>query len=130
MERLIALIGPIQQLRKEQREVADSALRAVSIAINETYLYYRSLEKGRARSDDTEAQLSRYWAAAAIPLRHIDAELAEVCEYKSEYWVSPETWEPSQIKELGIELEAVRDRYRQRIAPNKALQPTRLKPRG
>jgi hypothetical protein len=92
IEKLIALLGPIATLSKEKRELKDNALRSVSTALRETQLYYRDLGKGKERSMDIEAQLAKYWSAAAIPLRHIDEELAMACEHKAEYWVNPEQW--------------------------------------
>ena len=115
VEQLLALLGPLTTLRQEKRELADNALRSISHALNETYLYYRSIELGGVRNRDTEAQLSRYWAAAAIPLRHIDLKLAEICEYKAEYWVNPDTWDNAKVKELGIGLDDVRKQYRAKL---------------
>ena len=116
VERLLSLLGPIATLKREQRELADNALRSISHALNETYLYYRSVELKQGRNIDAEAQLSRYWAAAAIPLRHIDRQLAEICEYKAEYWVNPDTWDGDKVKQLGIGLDDVRKQYRARLA--------------
>jgi hypothetical protein len=115
VERLIGLIPAIAALGREKRELKDQALQAISHAINETYLYYRDVEQGGGRNPDVEAQLSRHWAAAAIPIRHIDSELAQICEFKSEYWVNPDNWNKSKIKDLGIGLESVRMRYRSMI---------------
>jgi hypothetical protein len=58
VERLISLIGPIAALSKDRREQVDAALKAVSAALTETYLYYRVLDAGK-RQPDTEAQLAR-----------------------------------------------------------------------
>lgn len=43
IDKLIALLGPIATLSKEKRELKDSALRGISIALQETKLYYRDL---------------------------------------------------------------------------------------
>ncbi|QNN69421.1 hypothetical protein [Thermomonas carbonis] len=117
VERLIGLLGPIAQLQKDKRELADNALRAVSQALNETFLYYRDFEASQAIDPQREAQLVRLWSAAAIPLRHIDAELAGVCEHKAEYWVNPRSWDHQKIEQFGIGLENVRERYRSMLAP-------------
>jgi hypothetical protein len=61
--------------------------------------------------------LVKYWGAAAIPLRHIDANLAIICENKSEFWISPETCPNEEIKALGIKLEDVTKAYRQLAIP-------------
>ena len=117
IEKLISLIGPISTLTKEKRELKDNALRAISIALQETKLYYRDLEAGKERNMDIEAQLVRYWGAAAIPLRHIDEDLAMACDRKSEYWLNPENYTSEQINELGIKLKDVSNAYRNLAMP-------------
>ncbi len=117
IEKLIALLGPIATLSKEKRELKDNALRSVSTALRETQLYYRDLGKGKECSMDIEAQLAKYWSAAAIPLRHIDEELAMACEHKAEYWVNPEQWSDEEIVRLGIKLEDVAQAYRNIAMP-------------
>ena len=117
IEKLIALLGPIATLSKEKRELKDNALRSVSTALRETQLYYRDLGMGKERSMDIEAQLAKYWSAAAIPLRHIDEELAMACEHKAEYWVNPEQWSDEEIVRLGIKLEDVAQAYRNIAMP-------------
>jgi hypothetical protein len=116
LEQFIAVLPIISEYRKQKREEADSALRAISYALNETYIYYRRYPKS-GRNRDTEEQLSRYWSAAAIPLRHIDESLALICENKSEYWLNPENYNDEDIRKYGIGLDSVRRRYRMRLAP-------------
>jgi len=41
--KLTALLGPLRAMSKDNREMRDNALRAVSHALNETCIYYRSL---------------------------------------------------------------------------------------
>jgi hypothetical protein len=116
--KLISLMGPIATLSKEKRELKDNALRAISTALQETKIYYRSLERDGDRNHDTEAQLVKYWGAAAIPLRHIDEELAMVCEQKSEFWIRPDNWSNEEIAEFGIKLQDVYLAYRQLSMPS------------
>jgi len=118
IEKLITLMGPISTLSKEKRELKDNALRAISTALQETKIYYKSLERGSERNTDTEAQLVRYWGAAAIPLRHIDEELAVICEHKAEFWINPEDWSNEKVKSFGIKLEDVTRAYRQLAMPS------------
>ena len=115
VERMIGLLGPIAELQKDRREVADAALRAVSEALAETCLYCDALESGNA-TKETEAKLVRAWAAAAIPMRHIDPEFSQMCEIKSQYWINP-TWPKPEIERVGIDLESVRKRYRALLSP-------------
>jgi len=119
VEKFIALIPAFEKASSLRRDMQDNALRAISHALNETFLYYRDIDDGKPRNLDVEAQLSRYWAVAEIPLRHLDRELAEICEYKSEYWVNPETWKHEDVERLGIGLKKVRDHYRSLLAPKK-----------
>lgn len=117
ISQFIALIEPIQSLSKDKRDLKDNALRAISHALNETYLYYRDIEHGKPQNLDIQKQLSHCWAAAAVPLRNIDENLALICEFKSEYWVNPENWSDEQIHEHGIALDDLRHKYRLLLAP-------------
>lgn len=118
IEKLIGLLGPIATLERDRRDLKDNALRAISTALTETSIYYRDLGRGAERDLDKEAQLARYWSAAAIPLRHIDQELAGICENKAEYWINPEQWSNDQIKQYGIRLQDVKRAYRQMAMPS------------
>jgi hypothetical protein len=115
VERLISLIPSISNLSKDKRELGDNALRAVSHALTETCLYVNRYVKSGKRDQEIEAQLARYWSAAAIPLRHIDPELSDICEYKSEYWLDPSSWDSSKSNGIAIDLDAVRAKYRAKL---------------
>lgn len=128
IDKLIGLLGPIATLSKEKRDLKDNALRAISTALVETKLYYRDQANGKPRNLDVEAQLSKYWAAAAIPLRHIDQELAITCEYKADFWTGPEQWSKEEVKRVGIKLEDVTMAYRKIAMPGFS-QARRMDPR-
>ena len=115
---VVKLLGPVATLSKDRRELKDSSLRAISTALDETYLYYRDLNKNSNRNRDKEAQLVKYWSAAAISIRHFDEELANICDHKAEYWVNPENYSDEQISDLGIELGEVRMAYRKMLSPS------------
>ena len=117
VERLISLLGPIATMTKDKRDLQDNALRSISFALQETKIYYRDLEAGNARNQEVENQLVKYWSAAAIPLRHIDQELAMNCEDKAEYWVNPERFSNEDIKEMRIRLSDLSAAYRKLVAP-------------
>lgn len=117
LDGLSKLLSPIMNLSKDRRELKDSALRAISTALDETYLYYRDLDKGKARNLEREALLAKYWSAAAIPMRHLDNHLAFICDEKSEYWINPEQYDSEKIKQLGIGLQDVRQAYRKLLFP-------------
>lgn len=124
---LFGLVPTLLELPKEQRELRDGALRAILVALDETYLYYRDTGRGRHRDLDREAQLVRYWSAAAIPMRHVDHGLARRCDQKAEYWLNPENYNPEKIKELDIGLESVRNAYRTLLEPRSLVRRPSLK---
>lgn len=111
IERLIAILPAIAKLSKEKRELADNALNAISIALNETSLYLVYIRDAGGSDRSREEQLARYWAAAAVPVRHLDRELAEMCQYKSEIWTNPDNWNLEKIAQYGIDINSVRDKY-------------------
>jgi len=111
VERLVDLIGPIREANKDKRELKDTALRAISDAIHETYLYYRDLDNGKPVDSSREGQLVRLWAAAAIPIRHFDSELASTCQYKAQYWLDPKNWQSKKIAAVNIKLDRIRKAY-------------------
>ncbi|MGB3463136.1 MAG: hypothetical protein WBA33_14335 [Rhodanobacter lindaniclasticus] len=117
IDKLIESSGTILQVRKDHRELADKALNAVSRAINETYIYYRDVEAGDEIDKKRRDHLVHLWSQAAIPLRHIDLELAEICQYKSRYWLEPSNWRNEDVENFGIALEIVRDRYHALLQP-------------
>ena len=120
LEIINALFGAVPNLlslSKDRRELRDNALRAILIALDETYLYYRDIEKGKGRNDEREALLARYWSASAIPMRHVDPKLARRCDQKAEYWLNPDNYNPDTITDLGIGLESVRNAYRTLLHP-------------
>lgn len=117
LDGLSKILGPIATLSKDRRELKDIALRAISNALDETYLYYRDLDNGSPRNPEREALLTKYWSAAAIPMRHFDEYLSNICDQKSEYWTNPSNYDGNDIKELGIGLDNVRQAYRQMLRP-------------
>jgi hypothetical protein len=115
VERLISIIPVIDKVSKDKRDVADSAFQSISKALTETSLYAAKYARTGKRDEATQSELARLWANAAIPLRHIDQELSEICEYKSEYWVDPCHWNPEKMNGLSIDLESVREKYRAKL---------------
>ena len=101
----------IINLPKNKIDIRDKALRSISHALTETCLYIKQYTNLGKRDSETETQLSRYWSAAAIPLRHIDRELSEICEYKNEIWIDPRNWDPAKTKGISIDLDTVREKY-------------------
>ncbi|MBF8177028.1 MAG: hypothetical protein K2Y13_06115 [Burkholderiaceae bacterium] len=128
LEKLINLLGPIATLSKDKRELKDNALSAISIALTETKLYYRDRERGKPRNPKTEAKLAKVWAAAAIPLRHIDEELAMACQHKAEFWIAPENWNAEELSRLGIRLSDVSSAYHRLAMPRYANLASHQKP--
>jgi|SRR5579859_6976475 len=112
------MLGPIATSVQEKSKWKDEALRAISYALDETYLYYRDIEHGRLPNREREAMLVKYWSAAAISLRHFNPTLAEICDVKAEYWVNPDNYTSQDIENLGIGLNSVRQAYRKMLRPD------------
>lgn len=112
INKLFSLLAVFSAKRKEDKQLADDAIRAVSHALNETFLYYQRIDEGQERDREKEESLCKAWSSAAIPLRHIDRELSQICDKKSEYWLDPDSWDMKKIKDSNIGLESVRDKYR------------------
>ena len=74
LDGLTKILGPIATISKERRELKDSALRAISMALDETFIYYRDLKKGVPKNLDRELMLAKYWSAAAIPIRSVSRD--------------------------------------------------------
>lgn len=96
---------------KHQRQLTDAALQSISTALSATSLYYRDLEAGSARDLDIEGKLNVFWGNAAIPMRHVNPDLAIVCAEKAQYWLNPDSWSDREIREVGIALDSVHRRY-------------------
>ena len=111
IERLISLIPIISKFSKDKREIADNALIAISNALSETLLYLAHIRTGGGKDRIREEQLARYWSAAAVPVRHLDSELADLCLYKSDSWTNPDRWDSSRVAQYGIDIESVRKKY-------------------
>jgi hypothetical protein len=118
LDGLIKILGPIATISKDRRELKDSALRAISTALDETFIYYRDLKKGGLKSLDREAMLAKYWSAAAITIRHFDERLAITCDHKAEYWLDSENYNEKEVEEIDISLNSVRDAYRAQLSGN------------
>jgi hypothetical protein len=118
IEGLSNILGPIATSTRERSQMKDEALRSISYALDETFLYYRDVEHGQLPNRDKEAMLVKYWSAAAISLRHFDRRLAEICDLKAEYWVKPDNYNRGDIEELGIGLNNVRQAYRKMLKPD------------
>ena len=110
-ERLISVLPIIGDLQKEKRKAADYALTSISEALSETSIYINKWRKSGRREEEIEEKLVRLWGIAAVSVRHIDRELAEMCFFKSEYWVNPEEWDPSKAKGVAIDLDSVKEKY-------------------
>lgn len=121
IDSLVNILGPIATSSRENEAKKDQALRAVSYALDETYLYYRDLRNGNLQDREREAQLVKLWSAAAIPLRHFDFDLANICDMKSEYWINPDQYTEDQVQEMGIKLDDVRGAYRKLLKPRNSM---------
>jgi len=112
VDKVFEIIPALSELRSTQRELADEAITRISDALTETSIYVTHIGDGGEPDTARQEELARLWARAAIPIRHIDQELSDICENKSRYWINPGDWPPDLVKEKGIGIYQVRDRYR------------------
>ena len=115
IEQLTVLLPLIADTAKDKREVADNALHAIAEALTETSLYISRYTKTNERELETQEELARLWSSAAVPIRHIDKKLANICALKSKYWVDPESWDENETKGIAIDIDTVRDKYRAKL---------------
>ena len=120
-DKLLTVIPIIQRLQQEQKEIADCALREIKNAIVETRLYLHTLENDSPRDIEKEQSLVRLWSSAAIPMRHLDRELALLCDHKAKYWLNPSQWTKSELLEHVIKLDQVADEYRKLLTKKVAI---------
>jgi len=102
-----ALLDHISTSRNIQREIRDQALAALYMACIETKIYIQRVERMGVSSRQTEEKLARLWSKVAVPLRHLDADLANRCVEKSEYWLSPDNWSNADISRYRIGINQV-----------------------
>lgn len=112
LDKLMGLVPALTTMKKENEALANSAISALSSAITETSIYFSHIKGGGKKDRNREFELGRLWAAAAVTLHCIDAELAQLCDQKSEAWISPDFWPKEKIDEHGMRLSEVKDKYR------------------
>jgi hypothetical protein len=116
-----SLLGWFGLLRKEQLERGERerrAIKALYVALNETVLYFRRLDrpylarnskerKEFVRNIQAEEALSRLWMEASVELRNIDSDLAERCFFKGQYWADRDGWSDEDVRKANIKLTKV-----------------------
>lgn len=118
-----SVLGWFGLLRKEQLERGERerrAIKALYVALNETVLYFRRLDRPHLartkkekkefeRNIQTEEALSRLWMEASVELRDIDPSLAERCFFKGQYWADRDGWSEEDVRKANIKLGKVLD---------------------
>ena len=90
----------------------NAALLAILAAVQETKVYIRDFTH-RPRNPDKEAELSRLWIKAALPVRHVDIDLADRCLLKAEYWLHPDEWTGARIRQFRLGLDNIHEYCKQ-----------------
>ena len=133
-----SLLGWFGLLRKEKLERGERerrAIKALYVALNETVLYFRRLDRpylARSnkekvkfrRSIETEEALSRLWMEASVELRDIDQDLAERCFFKGNYWADRDGWSDGDVRRADIKLQKVLEDSQALLRPKKHLKST------
>jgi hypothetical protein len=89
--------------RKEYRE----SLSAIYFAANETIQYLATQRKTTRRNLKQERGLAALWTSAGLSLESLDADLAQRCIRKGQYWSDPEAWTTSAVKRARIDLDRI-----------------------
>lgn len=107
IEGLKTLLEYFRDERHRREDHADEALMAIYMAANETKLYIQEVQRTGKSKQKREAELSRLWTRAAIPIRRFDADLASRCLIKGDYWTNPSAWTVEAIAQFRIGLDDV-----------------------
>jgi len=76
-------------------------------ALSETNEYISERDNGKRRNKKREMAIAKLWQIASVPLRVIDADFADICFDKGNYWMRPEAWDNQRIERTGIAIERV-----------------------
>lgn len=109
-DKILNVIGLVKAGELQRNKEIDSALSAIHKALIETQSYLR---RKNSRNTDKEYQLSELWYQASIPLRHVDKELANICNLKGGYWSNPDAWNELRAGKYEIALNNVEEKIRE-----------------
>lgn len=107
IEGLKTLLEYFRDERHRREDRADEVLLAIYTAVNETKLYIQDVQRTGKSKPEREADLSRLWTRAAVPIRRFNEDLADRCLMKGEYWVNPSAWTVERIAQFRIGLDDV-----------------------
>ena len=110
---LLKLIETVKNAGARRTQRHDQALATIYAAANETRMYIRDAQATKKREPAREARLVRLWTKAAVPVRHIDRQLADRCLLKADFWINPKHWTPAQVREFHIGIDEVYEYARQ-----------------
>jgi hypothetical protein len=110
---LTTMLAKIADLGSRKTELHDQALAAIYAAANETRIYIAHTLQTKGPDQQREAELARLWTKAAVPVRHVDPDLADRCLLKADYWINPDRWTVGQVREFRIGLDNIYDYARQ-----------------
>ena len=117
---VLGWFGFLRKERKEKSERERQALKALYLALIETSMYFRRLDRpylaknkkeekvGFQRNIQTEEALARLWTEASVELRDVEPELAQRCFFKGQFWADRDAWTQDDIRKADIVLEKLR----------------------
>ena len=110
-DKILNIIGLVKEGKLQRDEQIDSALNQTHKALIETQAYVHRAGIDN-RDPDKESELANLWYQASIPLRHVDQELANICNLKGGYWSHSEAWKNLESDEYDIALSNVEKKVR------------------
>lgn len=109
----------IPSLRREKKDLAHNAARAVSHAFNEWLVISEGLQKKPKPKivKKSEEQLILYWNAAALAIAQFDEEYARSCESIGEIFARVSKLSKVDLKKLSPRLEETCKRFETLLSP-------------
>jgi hypothetical protein len=107
IDAIIKLLESIGKSQGEDDQKRKLALMAILTAANQTHGYIKATQHGAKRDFEREYALSNLWDTCSIELEHFDANLAQRCHLKGNYWRNPDEWTIEDINLARIGLDEV-----------------------
>jgi hypothetical protein len=116
LRKLPDVINELGEFAKVRDDIANSALRGIVYALNETAIYYDAVTKDDKKNPDTEAQLELCWKAVAIPLKPVNKPFSDACAQIRQHCLNTKNWiqdiKDGCIPDFTLALKSAKNRLR------------------
>ena len=87
---------------ESKQKDATHKIQALSDLLVKNKIYLRNYPKQNKRDHQQEAMLAQEWRRVGSLFCKIYPDLAQLCEFKSDYWVNSDSYSENKVTELGI----------------------------